>query len=161
MENLEEPEKRSCAVCARVLHVMVGETTGETYWVHAEMDWADHPAVPVEQDEVQTAYRCDFCSTDDPAWVLPTNSFASGEFEIVDKTFDTASGKNFACCELCVQLIEKNQWNALVRRVAKIMIEKHGLEGEAARNIEPGLKDFYRRLRKNITGAPRPLEEGV
>lgn len=160
MENLEEPEKHSCAVCARVLHSFIPEGGGEPRWVHAEMDWVDHPAVPVAPDEVHTAYRCDFCSADNPPWMLPTRPFASGEFDLPGTTIDTASGENFACCDTCARLIETNQWNGLVRRVARIMAEKHYLEEVRTEVIEPGLKDFYRKLRKNITGGIRPLKEG-
>jgi hypothetical protein len=159
MENLKEPEKRACAVCARPLHSVVPEGGGEIRWVHAEMDWEDHPAVPVGQDEIHTTYRCDFCSADNPPWVLPTRSFESGSFVVPGGEFSTASGENFATCDECARLIETNQWNALVRRVARIMAEKHDLGEGAQKVLEPGLKDFYRRLRKNITGAIRPLKE--
>jgi hypothetical protein len=158
MENLKEPEKRSCAVCARVLHSVVPESGGEAYWVHSEMELEDHPAVPVERSEVQTSYRCDFCSGENPLWVLPSRPFDSGSFAVPGAVLDTASGENFACCDACVELIEKNQWNALVRRVARIMVEKHGMQ-ESLGFVESGLKDYYRKLRKNITGAPRPLKE--
>jgi hypothetical protein len=159
MEEPREPEKRACAVCARPLHAVVSEKTGETSWVHAEMDWEDHPAVPVEQDQVHTEYKCDFCSAENPPWVVPSRPFESGMFDVPGTTFDTASGENFAACDECARLIETNQWNGLVRRVTKIMAEKHGLGEEMHEIIASGLKDFYRKLRKNITGAIRPLKE--
>lgn len=160
MENLEEPEKRSCAVCARILNPIV-TPGGEVHWEHAEMDWADHPAVPVEPGEVHTRQRCDFCSSDDPEWVIPTRTFDSGSFPMPTGLVDTASGENFAACEACRNLVETNQWNGLVRRVAKAMGDKHGFDpqDEAGQAVLAGLKDFYRKLRKNITGAARPLKE--
>jgi hypothetical protein len=162
-ESPKEPEKRACAVCARPLHSVVPEGGGEPSWVHAEMEWEDHPAVPVAQDEIHVEYKCDFCSADNPAWVLPSRPFDSGEFTVAPGTVvDTMQGENFSCCDTCARLIETNQWNGLVRRVAGIMGEKHGFDpsDEVGQAVTTGLKDFYRKLRKNITGGIRPLKEG-
>lgn len=154
-DNLEEPERRSCAVCARVLH-SVQTSEGEVHWVHADAQEADHVAVPVGQEEVRTEYRCDFCFADKPTWVLPTRAFETGSFEVGSSILDTASGENFSACEACARLIDKNQWSSLIMRVTKSWEDRHGQE--MSQVAQTGLARFYRLLRKNITGALRYSE---
>lgn len=160
MENQKEPENRSCAVCARVLHAV--ERDGETTWVHEYLGFdEDHPPVPVEQDQIHTEYRCDFCYADNPTFKLPTTSFDAGEFELPFGTVDVASGQNFLACEPCAQLIDKNQWSALLMRVAKSWEERHG--HPMADEVKTSLSRYYRKVRKNITGSLKYFDpkEGV
>lgn len=146
----KEPEKRTCAVCARVLDAY--EIDGEVTWGHtlAGAD-DDHPAVPVEPDEVQTKYRCDFCNEDEPKWVVPVRPFP------VPDQPGVMSGENWSACEGCGHLIELNQWTALLRRVAESWERRHGLP--MLPEVKTGLSSVYRVLRKNITGSMRPVEK--
>jgi hypothetical protein len=62
-------------VCARVLAAV--ELDGQWLYEHELIDSpADHPAVPVTADQVHTLARCDFCTDEDPGWIIPARSFA-------------------------------------------------------------------------------------
>jgi len=160
MENLNEPENRSCAICARVLHAI--QLHGETHWVHADEENVDHPAIPVEPDEIETEYRCDFCFKANPPWVLPTKPFEADPqvFPGVGLV-DSMSGSNFATCDECARLIREGRWNSVVRRVIRSVEERHGLKftGEMGVEIRVQLHEFYNRVRQNVTGDLYPLEK--
>jgi hypothetical protein len=160
MENLKEPEKRSCAVCARVLHA--AQIGRETHWVHADLGYdEDHPPVPVGQDEMETQFRCDFCFKADPPWVLPTRAFESGEQRLGDGSLvDTMAGENFAACDECARLIRAGRWNSVINRVMRAVHERHGfpITGDLGRAVRDQLNEFYAQVRQNITGPLRPRE---
>ena len=70
----------ACAVCARVLSSVSTPGRygfpGTQRWLHTPADEAaDHPAVPVPVGQIRARHRCDFCSEDDPGWVLPARTF--------------------------------------------------------------------------------------
>jgi hypothetical protein len=133
-----------------VLHPV--QKGGETAWVHEFLGFdEDHPAVPVEQDEIHTQYRCDFCNVDDPTFKLPTTSFDAGQFELPFGITDVASGQNFLACEPCAQLIDKNQWSSLLMRVTKSWEDRHG--NPMPDVAKTALSRYYRKLRRNITGS--------
>lgn len=148
---MPETEKRACAVCARPL--MPVEVDGKTTWIHTVPDDEDHIAVPVRQDEVQTAHRCDFCTQDKAAYTLPTYSFKMPGLGVADITAN--AGEDWATCEACAELIEKNQWSALHRRVITTWETRHERPMEEA--SQGALKAMYRSLRKNISGSMKPL----
>lgn len=136
-------KRKVCAVCGRVLDFWEGKG-----WLHplADPTLDDHPAVPVSDTEVPVVAKCDFCYADSPGWIIPARTFAS---------MGAKSAEDWAACDSCVVLIEKNQWNALLRRVKVSWEERSGpMDSE----VEARLKALYRTLRKHITGAPRPVE---
>lgn len=149
---MSETDTKTCAVCARVLNKL--ERDGEeTTWIHGLGSDADHIAVPVEQDEVQTAYRCDFCNQDEAVWTLPTSRFVMPGLE--NTGFTAGAGENWATCGACGELIDKNQWSALLRRVVASWETRYGTPmGESSQGA---LKALYRELRKNIKGSMKPF----
>lgn len=158
MQDMEEPEKRSCAVCAKVLNSFRDERTGEVSWVHQDLlGEHDHPAVPVAQDEVATEYLCDFCNAQEPEWTVPARPFGTGTLSVGPGELETASGENWAACGPCGRLVDTNQWNALLSRVKQSWRERQGREMPP--EAENSLKSVYRTLRKNITGSLRPFEK--
>ncbi len=121
-------------------------------WMHsiAAPDEADHIAVPVSADEVQVRGRCDFCFTDEPTWVLPVTKI---RYEIPGHGgggFDS----DWAACDDCAALIDRNQWNALLRRVKMSWQDRHGPMPDTT---ETQLKGLYRTIRKNVSGSLKKL----
>lgn len=134
------PAGRVCAVCARVLdsHPLLG-------WVHTYADRIpeDHPPVPVDWEQVHVRGRCDFCSAEAPAWVVPAESFqvAPGH----------GSEGDWASCDRCVTFVRRDDWAALARHAA------HQLNSAGA-GVDPSiLEGMYLVLRDHLTGQPRPL----
>ncbi|GAA3145477.1 hypothetical protein GCM10020255_023340 [Rhodococcus baikonurensis] len=104
-----------CSICLKALDSKLDED-GVTY-IHGEQ----HGDLGHEPDPIEAPAdwrgACDFCSTDQAVWELPAKTFTAINNHI--------SAENWAACNTCAALIEKNQWNALVRRVKAQYIEKH------------------------------------
>lgn len=87
--------------------------------------------------------RCDFCSTDEPAWVVPT------------RTFETLPGYqsngDWAACDACVKFVRARNWDGLIDRV----LSCGTYENTAA--LRPGLKMLYGNLQRSLVGGPRKL----
>ena len=151
MDSLtSDPDARVCGVCGRVLdHVTFPDGSRPNFWRHTQADQPeDHQPVPVLPGEVPTRGRCDFCQAEDPTWVLPAR-----DFDLVG--LPTGSKGDWAACDTCANLISMDRWNALLARAVASWEERHGKD-----SIAPVFMGrLYRTLRKNITGAIRPLEE--
>lgn len=145
-----DPPQRTCAVCARVLNVYT-DKNGADHWIHGLGEELDHPAIPVEQDQVHTAYRCDFCYVDGIAWVVPVRTFRLPDAE------HAASEGDWSACADCGPLIDSNRWTALLRRVIGLWEEHHGVAMPEAHQRSLGV--LYRALRKNMTGSLRPFTQ--
>lgn len=146
---LDDPNFRICAVCGRVLsHVTDSQGVG---WMHSPMDQLaeDHPAVPVKQDEVPMIGRCDFCSADYPANLIPARSF------VLPFQTQHMSNGDWSACLACTALIEANQWSRLVDRALATF--RHVRPPEHEEMVRHATAVMYRKLRANITGPPRPL----
>jgi len=131
-------------VCGRVLDYW--ERVG---WVHSfgsqDPEELDHPPIPVSTEEAgeQLRSRCDFCYADYPEYQIPARTFTRGA---------SVSVGDWAACDGCVRLIQRDQWNKLMERVVASWTARHGQMSEAVR---ADLRGMYRQLRKNITGSPR------
>jgi hypothetical protein len=146
----EEYQRRVCAVCGRVLD------RKDDRWFHGlatadDPDVKDHPAIAVLDSDVPLAHiraKCDFCFADDPEYILPARTFE------VPGGFGGSDG-DWAPCGACADLIDRNDWNGLLRRaVAGYEVRNHVVLGETETRA---LASLYRRLRKNITGSIRPV----
>lgn len=147
--GMTEPDKRSCAVCARVLHALETTDRGVT-WIHSLQDQPeDHIPIPVEPHEVRTAYRCDFCDVDESVYVVGARPFP------VPGSAGTMSSSDWSACAPCAALVEANQWSALARRVMASWEKRHGLP--MPEHSITALRAMYRALRKNLTGRIEPL----
>ena len=135
-----------CQVCDSVLNTHM-TTDGITYIHPAQLEPAGHDPVPVEPPEGWRGV-CDFCLTERAQWNIPAKTFTT-------PVQTHTSAEDWAACDVCVSLIERNQWNALVRRVMEQSRAKY--PDWPQDEIEPQLKALYRALRKNITGAPTRL----
>lgn len=140
-------EEYVCGVCGHPLNYREIRG-GESRFEHALGEqMADHDPEPVPQSQaVVVADRCDFCYADHPQWVVPARSFMlmAGH----------NSGGDWAACDECAPLIERDQWSALARRAKEGWEERHGvpMPGPVADN----LSRMYRLLRRNITGSLKP-----
>jgi hypothetical protein len=153
-ENLPQ---RVCATCGRVLERWVSPDGTEEQFRHSHIDQPEtHAPVPVKPQEAASwTGRCDFCSADNPAWVLPARDFQFVQFE--DDEYDTGSAGGWAACDECARLIRQNAWTRLVTRAQAHYEEKHGpMHPQAAL----AMRVMYRNLRKNVTGSLRPITEG-
>lgn len=136
-----------CVECRRVLDTVTRD--GATHYAHTYQDLqdgVDHEPVPVEAPEGYRGGRCDFCSSDTPTYVLPARDF--------DTEFNAGSAADWAVCDGCAPLIERDQWNRLLDRVSEVREARGHPTGEAERTA---MKRLWRTLRKNITGSLKPI----
>lgn len=155
-----DPRIRVCGVCATVLD-HIGDATPQHpdraerrtangfahTWGAVAAGHDDHPPVPVEPGEVFAAAFCDFCYAPDPDHVLPARPFVYVDGE-------NASLDDWGICDTCANLVERNRWNVILRRVG----DGHfALYGEKLTRVQLDMiRRNHARLRVNITGAPRP-----
>lgn len=138
-----------CAVCRHALDMLTTEDGG--HYVHTSQDPDDHEPVPVTPD-ADWRGRCDFCNEDDPMWMIPARDFSLPE---AFGPLSPGSLGNWSACETCKRLIESDQWNRLVTRAIESVARTHHVPPGA---LDPApLRQLYRLLRKNITGAPQAL----
>ena len=100
-----------CAICDVALNVS-SDIDGMTY-IHPLP--ADHDPVPVKAPEGWRG-RCDFCFAEPGDWIVPAKTFAVPV---------ATSAEDWAACNTCVALIERDQWNALVRRAVTQTHTRH------------------------------------
>lgn len=146
-----EPEPHGCAVCGRVLDWLEA-AYGPDRWQHTLADQPeDHPPVPVPVGEIpgQLRPRCDFCLEGLPAFILPARSFRITGTPL-------GSTMDWAACKDCAEAINRNAWNVVIRRA----VASHDRDEAVPLDyIEASLRVLYGQLRKNITGALRPIGE--
>lgn len=140
--GVSSPEVHVCNRCGRVLDHEEG-----VGFIHTISDAnADHEPEPVPVSEaLVVAGRCDFCTRDFPEWVVPAS-----EFEV---TPGHMSGDDWAACNECAALIEKDQWNALIRRAKAGWEDRNG---PMPAELEGSIPRLYRLLRRHITGSIKP-----
>lgn len=141
---LDTEPRRICLVCGRVLDYQEGHGYRHSI-ASTDLNELDHPAIPVSVEEAseQLRERCDFCYADETTFVVPARTFEMPNAPSV-------SVGDWAACELCGREIQKDAWNALFRRMKVSWVARHG---EMDPLLEANLKQMYRKLRKNITGA--------
>jgi hypothetical protein len=147
------PEFKACAVCARILDRFEPGDGTAPYWRHTPQDGgelADHLPVPVDAADIHTEYRCDFCNTDESAYILPVRTFEAPGLTM--SRYNSAG--DWSACLGCGRLIELNQWSGLLRRVKKSWEGRHG---PMPREIEQSLSSLYRLIRKNQSGGLHPF----
>jgi hypothetical protein len=138
-----------CATCQRVLEVWT-DADGATHR-HTVQDADDHPVVPVPAPPGFTGGSCDFCNGGPVTHLVPLR-----DFEMPGQP-GRRSGDSWAACEACVGLVDRSQWNGVLHRLQATWVALHGRRMSAAE--EAHMQRIYRALRKNITGAARPIDE--
>lgn len=133
---MKQPPK-ICEVCRNALDVEVSGS-GAGYVHPVRMGQVDHEPRPVSPPSDWRGV-CDFCRFGSAAWVLPVKDFTT--------PIGTQSGGGWAACDDCAALIERNQWNALIRRVVADIPEYQSVTAQT------NLKTLYRLVRKNTAGA--------
>lgn len=118
-------------------------------WVHNPGAAADHDPEPVLWGEVEVDGRCDLCFAADPTWVIPAR-----DFEIVPGQHSMGY---WSACEICTGYIRMDRWNMIRRRAAENWESRHNLP--VGRDKLTAFDRIFRLLRKNIIGAPMPLDE--
>jgi hypothetical protein len=134
-------------VCGRTLAY-----SGSRGHFHSVQDEpADHLPVPVPYEELGEQFRgrCDFCNDELPEFVLPVRDF------ILDIDRGQGSTADWAACRECATMLERDDWNGVRRRSMAKWQDKHGDYGAPDR--ERLINRLYRQVRKNITGAIKPL----
>jgi len=140
-----------CRICEHVLDVYMAD--GGVELIHTFQDSAlneDHAPDPIPAPPGYRG-RCDFCN-ERPEFILPVRDF------VTDFLRKGASGGNWAACATCAKLIETNNWSGLVARYVSVRESRDGvtvLPEEVA-----AIRALHRKLRKNITGALRPIQDG-
>lgn len=137
----------ACAVCGYVLENFTkeGQVVG---WMHITPRGDDHVVIPVDANTIETNEKCDFCSAESVAWILPVKTF-----EIVPATSvmpGQMSHGAWAACVDCGHLIGMNKWSALITRVRQ----------RALFPVPRGALEYlYERLQVNILEEPVPYSE--
>lgn len=140
-----------CARCGVALdYEQFDESQPEGRWVHpyAQTLYGDaqvrspadlHEPQPVTADQapVKPKYRCDFCFAQDPAWRYPCRSFD------LPNTPGYASYEDWAACDKCHDVIEKQDIDMLVRRAMKHSPSIKNRESAASRVLRRALKELY------------------
>lgn len=148
-----DPRHRVCAVCARVMEYVTPDD-GEPYWRHGLGTVADglddHLPVPVTPGEIRTEWKCDFCYLPEVTYGVPVADFSLAGFDRAGSIGD------WSACTACADLITRNDWNGVIRRVAESWEERCG--EPLAPSTEAKLRAVYRQLRKNMIGLPRPFK---
>lgn len=158
MNEQYQSDAKVCAVCARVLSLLENPD-GTQQWVHGIQD-ADHVPVPVNQGEVQTQYRCDFCNMDESVWVLPVAPFPLPFARSLREVMDAEglpqhmSGSDWAACATCGRYIELNQWSAVLRRS---VVQWERTHGKMPPEVRTQLSSLHRAVRKHTTGPLVPF----
>lgn len=133
-----------CAACRRVLAIRTDETGVSL--VHTLQDAHDHAPEPIPMPDGYREGRCDFCNRDDQSYLIPARDFGMDDRQM--------SSGEWAACDPCMRLIERNRWNDLLTRVLAV---REQLGQETPPELRPALARMYRVLRKNISGSARPI----
>jgi hypothetical protein len=157
MADVEDPQPTICETCDRAVDIRA--TADGVTFTHTIHDPDDHPVVAVPAPPGWSGGRCDFCSAEQPRFVLPARDFAMTD--VLDVPAELAgwnySKGDWAACEPCALLIQADRWTSLERRSAAEFEKSHGLpRTEEARTATRAL---HRKLRKNITGSLRPIND--
>lgn len=138
-----------CRVCSRGLDHYI-DATGAG-WQHTIADLpADHDPVPVPAPPGWRG-RCDFCTDGQGAFVLPANTFRA------PGATNHASEGDWSACAECAALIRADDWRALEARVMVMFRRRHGFS--MARESRLRTRRLYAKLRQNVTGPLRPLDD--
>lgn len=141
-----------CAVCARVLN-WIRTPDGQVDWIHPfDLD-EDHPVVPVSREQIHVEGRCDFCLAPDPQFSLPVRPFQNQLSIWVPVDVGTDAG--WAACADCARLIDLGQWSAVTKRAVADWERRHG---PMPPPLLTQMKALHRQVRKNATGASRPID---
>lgn len=132
-----------CRVCGRVLdsHTVLG-------WDHSYVDQpADHEADPVPAGSgVPTKARCDFCSEENPGFIVPAK-----DFEVMRNHM---SRGDWSACEACAGFIEMDRWGQVINRAAARFYAVNGQPMPS--RVRTSLSVMYHLLRENLNGPVRP-----
>jgi hypothetical protein len=144
-----------CTTCNRVLRTIT-DVHGLTL-AHGEQDPDDHPVVPVLAPEGWADGRCDFCNGQPVTHVVPARDFTYPPVPGQPAGYSHRSRGDWAACPACVELVIRDQWTLLRGRY------RLGFEAQSGSAmpdvIDALIARLHGRLRANITGAPRPIQE--
>jgi hypothetical protein len=129
---------KACAVCGYPLE---RERQGGSFGHFWRRE--DHPAVPVDVDEIDVNQRCDFCSAEPVTSVVLARKFD------LPNTRSSSVGP-WAACQPCGDLVARNEWGRLVTRV-----KQNGPE-VARRTPRRIFVQIYDELQRNSTGVVLP-----
>ncbi|WP_394360713.1 hypothetical protein [Amycolatopsis sp. SB7-3] len=137
-----------CGTCSRRLDVYVDASGVRD--IHPPSYVADHEPVPVEAPDGWRGH-CDFCFSDEPVAVLPTNDFP------VPHMPASLSRGDWAACGMCSTLIGADRWERLVKRSVRKTADHHEVPVDVALLVSTIA--LFAALRENIRGPLRPLAE--
>ena len=137
----------ACSSCGHVLNHH-NSAFGAT-WIHALEEDRDHTPVPVPVESIRTIKLCDFCLAPDAAWVLPVEDYRA--------TPESQSVGDWQCCGGCAALLERSDWDGLIRRAMDALRRRGETDG-----VEPKVFEaMYSQLRGHITGPVRLERRGL
>jgi NAD-dependent dihydropyrimidine dehydrogenase PreA subunit len=149
--NAAPSETMVCKICHRALEFHRNADGAES-WEHFEQDaMAGHKPVPVNSKTGKLLGRCDFCNADleTEIWFLPASDFHMATDPTTGKKHHSFG--DWSACPGCASCIERNQWNALVRRQVEVWEQRHGGMTVPAVYVT-AWKRMQRLLRANTTG---------
>lgn len=160
------PIPHHCRTCSAGLNLVIIVDAGTNVhknWRHVFP--ADHPPDPVPDVEMpgtELEGVCDFCSAPNPRWGYKADNFASpAGFDVPSGTeFAYGSAGGWAACDTCADLIDADDFDALLRRALDhINATRPPLppELDAGRRIH--LSSIYAQFRATKSSGRLPVEE--
>lgn len=147
-----------CSVCGRVLSY----DEAENRYTHNLQDQIneDHPPVAVHASEMPTHNaRCDFCNRDvahEDIWTVPASDFQLPQVVGItadghaDSTRPQMSIGDWAACRDCVNLVQRDRWTQLIKRV-----QETSPSGRLSDGVQKAwLTALYRKLAVHIRAEP-------
>jgi len=141
-----------CKVCRNALSLHINVESGAS-WHHEFVDQAldfDHAVEPIDAPDDWRG-RCDFCTAGVPEFVLPVRAFSFPDMP------ERMSSEDWAACAQCAELLDRNSWNGILRRAMISHEIRHGVP--LSSDQVQLLSAMYRKLRKNVTGSLRRIDE--
>lgn len=102
-------ERQMCAICHARLNP-AKDPDGKISFIHGT--YADHEPRPVNEVPADTILVCDFCLVPHPTWDFPCGEVGASVGDTV-----MISYSDWASCNTCKELIDADQYPALVERI--------------------------------------------
>lgn len=110
--------QQMCGVCGMILYRQPSGNWGHGFEEVVPSQRQDHPVVPVDYDERQAVYDCDFCGlrvAKEERWFIDVGDFAIGAHNVETGQggvlFENEGG--FLACPPCAHFVAADDWDGL------------------------------------------------
>lgn len=146
-----------CKTCRRVLNKLSRQPEGEPEvhvgWSHTYV--SDHDPNPVPIAEFTSVHEvCDFCGTDDPDWLLPTDDFTirlPGQ-----NNWGRDQSGAWLACATCKDLAENDPRGLTARSIATSPTFNRTLPAEVRGALEQHIRRLHKSFFRARNAPPQP-----